>query len=116
MRMIESRVVPESYQRFRSIQAISDMEGIRMYKNKKKYCVSMLSAVLICVCASLTTPTIVSAQEAGARQKIISQYQKAIEIIREKHIDQVDDEALTTSALQGMLKSLDPHSDYLDRK
>jgi carboxyl-terminal processing protease len=87
-----------------------------MYKNEKKYCVSMLSAILICVCASLTNPTVVGAQESAARQKIINQYQKAVEIIRAKHIDQVNDETLITSALQGMLKSLDPHSDYLDRK
>ncbi len=85
-----------------------------MNKNRKKHSAFMLSAVLIC--ASLTLPTLVNAQEAAARQKIINQYQKAIDIIREKYVDQLDDEILTTSSLEGMLKSLDPHSDYLDRK
>ncbi|HZF38663.1 MAG TPA: S41 family peptidase, partial [Blastocatellia bacterium] len=85
-----------------------------MHKNRKKYWVSILSAILIC--ASLTTPTMVNAQEAAARQKIIDQTQKAIDIIREKYVDQLDGETLTTSSLQGMLKALDPHSDYLDRK
>src|SRR5262249_24927376 len=70
----------------------------------------------ILICASLGAPTRSDAQEAGARQKIISQSQRAIDIIREKYIDQLDEEALSTLALQGMLKSLDPHSDYLDRK
>jgi carboxyl-terminal processing protease len=83
-------------------------------KNIKKHLVFMLSAILIF--ASLGAPTMVNAQEATTRQKIINQYQKAIDIIREKYIDQIDDEALTTSSIQGMLKSLDPHSDYLDRK
>lgn len=85
-----------------------------MDKNRKKHRVFMLSAILIC--ALLTLPTLVNAQEEAARQKIIEQYQKAIDIIREKYVDQLDDETLTTSSVQGMLKSLDPHSDYLDSK
>lgn len=85
-----------------------------MYKNAKKHLVSVLSVILIC--ASLTTPNMVNAQDAAARQKIIDQYQKAISIIREKYVEPPDDETLTTSSLQGMLKTLDPHSDYLDRK
>ncbi|HEX5081948.1 MAG TPA: S41 family peptidase, partial [Blastocatellia bacterium] len=85
-----------------------------MYKSRKKYWVSVLSAVLIC--ASFTTPDLVNAQEAATRQKIIDQYQRAIDIIREKYVEPLDEEPLTTAALQGMLKTLDPHSDYLDPK
>jgi carboxyl-terminal processing protease len=85
-----------------------------MNKNRKKHRVFMLSAILIC--ALLTLPALVNAQKEAARQKIIDQYQKAIDIIREKYVDQLDDETLTTSSVKGMLKSLDPHSDYLDRK
>jgi len=85
-----------------------------MNKTRKKYFVYLLSAILIS--SSLGLPGMVNAQDAAARQKIINQYQKAIDIIREKYIDQIDDETLTKSSLQGMLKSLDPHSDYLDPK
>src|SRR5262245_10973607 len=85
-----------------------------MHKSKKKYLVSILSGIL--VYASFTTPAMVNAQDAAARQKIIDQTQKAIDIIREKYVDQLDGETLTTLSLQGMLKTLDPHSDYLDRK
>jgi carboxyl-terminal processing protease len=85
-----------------------------MYKSRKKYWVSVLSAVLIC--ASFTTPDLVNAQEAATKQKIIDQYQRAIDIIREKYVVPLDEEPLTTAALQGMLKTLDPHSDYLDPK
>ncbi len=74
----------------------------------------MLLAILIC--ALFTAPILVNAQEAAAKQKLINQVQRAIDIIREKHVDQLDDETLTASSLQGMLKALDPHSDYLDRK
>src|SRR4029079_12836954 len=85
-----------------------------MCKNRKKLWASALSAVLIC--ASLVTPAMVNAQDVAARQKILAQYQKAVDIIREKYVEPLDEETLTTSSLQGMLKTLDPHSDYLDRK
>ena len=49
------------------------------------------------------------AQEAAAKQKLISQVQRAIDIIREKHVDQPDNETLTAQSLEGMLKALDPH-------
>lgn len=63
----------------------------------------------------------VAAQNGGAppattTQKLSGDYQKALEIIRNNSIAEVNDEALTKSAIQGMLKTLDPHSDYMDRK
>jgi C-terminal peptidase (prc) len=85
-----------------------------MNKNRNKHRAFMLLAILIC--PLFTAPTLVNAQEAAARQKLIGQVQRAIDIIRENHVDQPDSETLTASSLQGMLKTLDPHSDYLDRK
>ncbi|HEY8459095.1 MAG TPA: S41 family peptidase [Blastocatellia bacterium] len=43
-------------------------------------------------------------------------YVAAIELIREKYVEEVEYETLTTTAIQGMLRSLDPHSNYYDRK
>ena len=57
-----------------------------MNKDGKKYRTFRLSAILMC--ASLITPVLVNAQDAAARQKMISQVQRAIDIIREKHVDQ----------------------------
>src|SRR5215475_4363887 len=85
-----------------------------MNKNGKKHRTLTLLAILIC--ALFTAPALVNAQEAAARQKLISQVQRAIDIIREKYVDQPDEETLTASSLEGMLKTLDPHSDYLDPK
>src|SRR5262245_14538009 len=85
-----------------------------MNKNGMKHPTFMLLAILIC--ALLTAPILVNAQEEAAKQKLISQVQRAIDIIRENHVDQPDGETLTASSLEGMLKALDPHSDYLDRK
>jgi carboxyl-terminal processing protease len=43
-------------------------------------------------------------------------YVAAIDLIREKYVEEVEYEALTTTAIQGMLRTLDPHSNYYDRK
>ena len=72
--------------------------------------------LVLLVCAAMTLPPLVKAQDEAIRQKLTSQYQKAIDIIRENYVVELDHEALTKTAIQGMLKSLDPHSDYLDRK
>ena len=45
-----------------------------------------------------------------------SDYQKALEIVRQNYVVELDQETLTKAAIQGMLKTLDPHSDYMDRK
>jgi carboxyl-terminal processing protease len=37
-------------------------------------------------------------------------------IIREKYVEKIDYEPLTTAAIQGMLRTLDPHSNFYDRK
>src|SRR5262245_5651743 len=112
--MVELRIVPESSRCFSDgFIWFPTRRDTGMRKNRMKYLVTVLSAVLIC--ASLTTPNLVNAQDA-AKQKIIDQYQKAIDIIREKYVEPLDEEPLTTAALQGMLKTLDPHSDYLDPK
>jgi carboxyl-terminal processing protease len=85
-----------------------------MNKSGQKHTIAIYFAILIC--AVITLPPLVNAQDAASRQKLIDQYQKALDIIREKYIVELDHATLTKSAIQGMLKSLDPHSDYMDRK
>src|SRR5262245_2778878 len=65
---------------------------------------------------ALTLSPLVSAQDDEKRQKLTDQYKSAINIIQEKYVVDDDQETLTKAMIQGMLKSLDPHSDYLDRK
>jgi carboxyl-terminal processing protease len=43
-------------------------------------------------------------------------YVAAIDLIREKYVEEVQYETMTTTAIQGMLRTLDPHSNYYDRK
>ncbi len=55
-------------------------------------------------------------QYSQAQSKLNNDYQKALEIVRQNYVVELDQETLTKAAIQGMLKSLDPHSDYMDRK
>lgn len=57
-----------------------------------------------------------SAQDAEAQTKLSNDYQKAMEIVRQNYVVELDHETLTKAAIHGMLKSLDPHSDYMDQK
>jgi carboxyl-terminal processing protease len=58
----------------------------------------------------------VEAQQETTRQRVSNSYQEAVSLIRTHHFGVSEEETLTKYAIQGMLKSLDPHSDYLDRK
>jgi carboxyl-terminal processing protease len=51
-----------------------------------------------------------------SQTKLSNDYQKALEVVRQNYVVELDQETLTKAAIQGMLKSLDPHSDYMDRK
>ncbi|MDX2034821.1 MAG: S41 family peptidase [Blastocatellia bacterium] len=64
---------------------------------------------------SLLLPS-ATAQNGGTQTRLTADYQKAIEIIRNNYIVETTDDILTKAAIQGMLKTLDPHSDYMDRK
>src|SRR5215831_20423526 len=41
---------------------------------------------------------------------------KVLEIVRSDYVDKPDDEKLLNAAIDGILKSLDPHSSYMDAK
>ncbi|MGH9765892.1 MAG: hypothetical protein ACREAB_00540, partial [Blastocatellia bacterium] len=51
-----------------------------------------------------------------ALDRLSRDYVVAIDLIRENYVEEVEYEALTTTAIQGMLRTLDPHSNYYDRK
>ncbi len=51
-----------------------------------------------------------------AQEKLARDYIQAMELVRENYIREVDYETLTTAAISGMLRVLDPHSNFYDRK
>jgi len=48
--------------------------------------------------------------------RLVRGYVEAIDLIHEKYVEEVEYESLTTTAIHGMLRTLDPHSNYYDRK
>ncbi|MCG3163185.1 MAG: hypothetical protein JMDDDDMK_04568 [Acidobacteria bacterium] len=85
-----------------------------MKKESQKF-LTLVFLALIALCGTVMLP-IVSAQDSQAQSKLSSDYEKASNIIRQNYVTELDQETLTKAAIQGMLKTLDPHSDYMDRK
>jgi carboxyl-terminal processing protease len=69
------------------------------------------------VCGAIIQAQLATAQDSRTQQsKLSGDYQKALEIVRQNYVVELDQETLAKAAIQGMLKSLDPHSDYMDSK
>ncbi len=85
-------------------------------KARQKVSIFVFAIIASIACGAVAVAPFASAQDPGAQEKLSSDYQKAINIIRQNYVVDIDDETLTKAAIQGMLKSLDPHSDYMDRK
>ena len=54
--------------------------------------------------------------ERMAQEKLARDYIQAMGLVRENYVREVDYETLTTAAISGMLRVLDPHSNFYDRK
>ena len=74
----------------------------------------MRAAMLVSAVAVLPAATsglaAVDTRAAHEFDKLFTIYQ----IVKENYVDQVDDDKLLKGAIDGMLASLDPHSNYLD--
>ncbi|MBS1789393.1 MAG: S41 family peptidase [Acidobacteria bacterium] len=51
-----------------------------------------------------------------AEEKLARDYVQAMELVRENYVAEVEYETLTNAAISGMLRVLDPHSSFYDRK
>ncbi|MCK5166351.1 MAG: peptidase S41, partial [Rhodospirillaceae bacterium] len=47
---------------------------------------------------------------------LLNLFGEVFERVRSEYVDDTDDQKLIESAISGMLNSLDPHSNYLDKK
>ncbi|MGH9800638.1 MAG: S41 family peptidase [Blastocatellia bacterium] len=77
---------------------------------------SLFGLLALAIGAALIAPILVKAQDGAMARRISDDYQKAAEIISKYHFTNADEETLSKYAISGMLKTLDPHSDYLDPK
>jgi len=55
-------------------------------------------------------------EETISADKLYRSYVQAIQLVRDNYDQPINYEALNTAAVSGMLRSLDPHSNYFDRK
>src|SRR5215468_8659636 len=72
-------------------------------------------AIALLISVSYVRPQAVT-DDKVAYDRLVRDYVGAIDLIREKYVEEVEYENLTTTAIQGMLRTLDPHSNYYDRK
>lgn len=72
-------------------------------------------AVALILCVAYVRPQAVT-EEKAQWDRLVRDYVGAIDLIHEKYVEEPEYEALTTTAIQGMLRTLDPHSNYYDRK
>jgi carboxyl-terminal processing protease len=89
-------------------------EELAVKKGQQKVLIFVFAALIALGVGALAP--FASAQDSQAQSKLSDDYQKAIEIVRQNYVVELDHETLTKAAIQGMLKNLDPHSDYMDRK
>ena len=72
-------------------------------------------AIALLISVAYIRPQAVTDDKA-AWDRLVRDYVGATDLIREKYVEEVEYENLTTTAIQGMLRTLDPHSNYYDRK
>ena len=82
-----------------------------------KYSRRIFSALLISLFIALSTlrPQ-ATTDERAAYDRLTRHYVQGMELIRENFFDQPDYEVLTRAAVSGMLRTLDPHSNFYDKK
>jgi carboxyl-terminal processing protease len=78
---------------------------------------SLLRATVLLATISLvpTTTATMAAVDANT-YKELDQFMNVLRTVRADYVDQVDDKKLIEGAINGMLESLDPHSNYLDAR
>ena len=55
-------------------------------------------------------------EESASTDQLYRSYVRALELVRENYVIPVEYEDLNTAAVSGMLRTLDPHSNFYDRK
>lgn len=57
-----------------------------------------------------------TSDDRAALEKLNRHFVEAIEVVRENYLEEVDYEVLTKVGIEGMLHTLDPHSNFWDKK
>ncbi len=82
-----------------------------------KYSRHIFSALLVSLFITLSTLTPqATTDERAAYDRLTRHYVQGMELIREQFFEQPEYEVLTRAAIAGMLRTLDPHSNFFDKK
>lgn len=74
---------------------------------------AMMLTIVVTLLAALSSPVHAKSKLPLAQLK---QFSEVYARIKNDYVEDVDDKKLITDAIRGMLKGLDPHSDYLDEE
>jgi carboxyl-terminal processing protease len=88
-------------------------------RNKRQRYLFFVSCVICLMSvAVLSSQAITGAftNDRAAQDRLFRDYVRGVAIVRENYVEEIEYEPLTTAAIQGMLRALDPHSNYYDRK
>ncbi len=72
-------------------------------------------SISLLLSAAVITSQAISEERAG-EDRVYRGYVQAMEMVREKYVEELGYERLTSTSIQGMLRTLDPHSNYYTRK
>ena len=81
---------------------------------QRRHCLSFLFVLIIAAPAYSQTASPTPAKTEA--EKLNRQFIQGMELIREHYLEPLEYELLTRTAIQGMLRTLDPHSNYYDKK
>ncbi len=75
-----------------------------------------VAALVLLVSASAFVFNPAAAAQVGAQERLKRDFVSAMESIRTNYVEEVEYSALARSGIQGMLRVLDPHSNYFDQR
>ncbi len=88
-----------------------------MKKNWLKFLIFGALITVLAMGGVALRPGVASAQETSTTtSKVYRDYVDAMELIKANYVEDATYENLTKSAVQGMLRTLDPHSNFFDKK
>lgn len=77
---------------------------------------TVLAAVCVALLGFAATPAVSSAAEPRNTYELLDLFGEVFERVRGEYVEEVSEQQLIESAIQGMLRDLDPHSVYLSEK
>jgi carboxyl-terminal processing protease len=78
--------------------------------------ITLFSFVLLLIAGGVFLRPLAAADEDAARQKLNKQFVDAVALVRENYVEPVEYDVLVKAGIQGMLRTLDPHSNFYDKK